>query len=74
MSPLYRIRWSNKVSGPWRGYRRMCLAERQAQFLWLTFYWPTNDGNWRYSEAEALSDIEADRCLRRPLPSARYVD
>ena len=69
MGDRYRVRWANVSYG--NGYtiirQRMCIAERKRWFGW----WPIDD--WRHSEYAALSDIEADKELRKPFPPTRYV-
>lgn len=73
MGDRYRVRWANASTDgghmpAWRT-QRMCIAERRNWLGW----WPVIDAQYRYEEAQALSDIEADKELRKPFPPTRYV-
>lgn len=73
----YRIRWA-KVTGPWKsGRRRMCIAEKRVNFLWLFPIWcPLEHGEWRHSEFECQRDIKYDIEFSRalPLPALNSLD
>lgn len=65
----YRIRWAIVSHG--NGHRlsreRMCIAERKGWIGW----WSIAD--WRFSEADALADIEHYRALSVPLPRPKLI-
>jgi hypothetical protein len=68
----YRVRWAVVNYGNGRKLSReiMCIAERR--YRWLG-WWPIRGADWALSEAEARSDIDRDRALRRPLPPTAIV-
>ena len=68
----YRIRWANVRYSNGRRFstQRMCIGERKTRWFG---WWPVRDGDWRFGEAQALSDIEHDRQVRQPLPKPRAV-
>lgn len=71
MGDRYRVRWANVRYG--NGYtvtrQRMCIAERKSWLGW----WPVSGGDWHFEEAPAISDIEADKELRKPFPPTKYL-
>lgn len=67
MGDRYRVRWA-VVRYQWR-QQRMCIAERKG----LLFWHPVIEAEWHHTEEGALSDIEADKELRKPFPPRRYV-
>lgn len=72
MGDRYRVRWANvqyPIHGRYLEWRRMCIAERRNWLGW----WPVIDAQYHCEETAALSDIEADKELRKPFPPTRYV-
>lgn len=67
MKEEYRIR--EDVIEVCNGYscrlQRCFIAERRRRFLLLSFWWPVLNGEWRRTEAEAMSDIMGERELRK---------
>lgn len=73
MGDRYRVRWANvqyPIHGRYLQWKRMCIAERKTRWFG---WWPVTDAAWHFEEQCALSDIEADKELRKPFPPNRYV-
>ncbi len=69
----YRIRWA-KVIGPWRGRRRMCIAEKRVRFFWLfPIWWPVEHAEWRLDENACQADINFDIKFSLPMPAPKVM-
>lgn len=74
----YRIRWgrvlvSRRYGAPSR-IELMCIAERRISILgFISFWWPTENGGWRFDENGARKDIRDGVELRKPLPGNVYI-
>ena len=56
-------------------YERRFRAEIQHRLFWLFKYWfPVKNGSWVKSAAQAYSDIQDDRALRKPKNTIFVLD